>query len=59
MKHKHSRRLCDAIIAAHLKKMGIKTLVSENRDFLEEITGLPFRVLRAQKALRELESQNK
>jgi hypothetical protein len=34
--------------------MSIKTLVSENRDFLEEIKGLPFRVLRAEEALREL-----
>jgi len=34
--------------------MGIKTLVSENRDFLEKIKGLPFRVLHAEDVLREL-----
>lgn len=46
--------LGDAAIAVHLEMMNIKTLVSENRDFLEEIKGLPFRVLRAEEALREL-----
>ena len=47
-------KLGDAVIAAHLEMMGIKTLVSENRDFLGEIKGLPFRVLHAEEALREL-----
>jgi len=47
-------KLGDAAIAAHLEMMNIKTLVSENRDFFEEVTGLPFRVLRADEALREL-----
>ncbi|MBN2580401.1 MAG: type II toxin-antitoxin system VapC family toxin [Pirellulales bacterium] len=48
-------KLGDAAIAAHLEQMGIVTLVSENRDFLEEIKGLPFRVLRAEEALRGLD----
>lgn len=46
-------KLGDAAVAAHLELMSIKTLVSENRDFFEEIKGLPFRVLRADEALRE------
>jgi predicted nucleic acid-binding protein len=48
-------KLGDAAVAAHLEVLGIGTLVSENRDFLYEITGLPFRVLRAADFLRELE----
>jgi predicted nucleic acid-binding protein len=47
-------KLGDAAIAAHLEMMRIKTLVSENRDFFEEIKGLPFRVLRVREALLEL-----
>jgi hypothetical protein len=46
-------KLGDAAVAAHLEMMSIKTLVSENRDFYAEIKGLPFRVLRAEEALRE------
>ncbi len=48
-------KLGDAAIAAHLETMNINTLVSENRDFFEEITELPFRVLRAEQALQELD----
>lgn len=47
-------KLGDAAIAAHLEMMSIKILVSENRDFLEQIKGLPFRVLHADEVLREL-----
>lgn len=47
-------KLGDAAIASHLEMMGVKTLVSENRDFFEEIKNLPFRVLRVKDALREL-----
>ena len=47
-------KLGDAAVAAHLEMMSIKTLVSENRDFLEKIKGLPFRVLRAEDSLEEL-----
>ena len=41
-------KLGDATVAAHLEVLGVKLLVSENRDFLAEITGLPFRVLSAE-----------
>jgi predicted nucleic acid-binding protein len=47
-------KLGDAAVAAHLEALGVGTLVSENRDFLYEIVGLPFRVLRAVEFLREL-----
>ena len=47
-------KLGDATVAAHLEALGVETLVSENRNFLYEITGLPFRVLRAEEVLREL-----
>jgi hypothetical protein len=47
-------KLGDATIAAHLETLAVETLVSENRDFLDEIPGLPFRVLRAEDLLREL-----
>jgi len=53
----YQRRGCklgDAAVAAHIEVLGIGTLVSENRDFLCEIMGLPFRVLRAADFLREL-----
>jgi hypothetical protein len=41
-------------VAAHLEELGIKILVSENRDFLEEVRNLPFRRLSATQALAEL-----
>ena len=47
-------KLGDAVVAAHLEKLGIKILVSENRDFLEEVRNLPFRRLSATQALAEL-----
>ena len=47
-------KLGDAAVAAHIEVLGVGTLVSENRDFLCEIVGLPFRVLRATEFLREL-----
>ena len=53
----YQRRGCklgDAAVAAHIEVLGVRTLVSENRDFLYEIMGLPFRVLRATDFLREL-----
>jgi|SRR5581483_8396582 predicted nucleic acid-binding protein len=49
-------KLGDAVIAAHVEEMNVRILISENRDFLEEIKGLPFRVLNAEDLLRELES---
>ena len=47
-------KLGDAAVAAHLEVLGVEALVTENRDFLYEIKGLPFRVLRAEDVLREL-----
>jgi len=47
-------KLGDATIAAHLETLAVEALMSENRDFLDEIPGLPFRVLRAEDLLREL-----
>jgi predicted nucleic acid-binding protein len=48
-------KLGDAAVAAHLEELGIKLLVSENRDFLEELKELPFRRLSAAQALTEFE----
>jgi len=48
-------KLGDAVIAAHLEELGIKILISENRDFLSEVKELPFRRLSAAQALTELE----
>lgn len=48
-------KLGDAVVAAHLEEEGVETLISENRHFLAEIRGLPFRVLSAAAALEELE----
>lgn len=52
-------KLGDAVVAAHLEELDIKILVSENRDFLEEVTDLPFRRLSAAQALAELEQGKK
>jgi len=46
-------KLGDAAVAAHAETLEVKTLVSENRDFLTEIKGLPFRVLTAEQFLQE------
>lgn len=50
-------KLGDAAVAAHLEELNIKLLVSENRDFLEEIKELPFRRLSATQALAEIEQR--
>ena len=47
-------KLGDAVVAAHLEELGIKLLVSENRDFLEELSDLPFRRLNSAEALAEV-----
>jgi predicted nucleic acid-binding protein len=47
-------KLGDAAVAAHLEEEGIETLISENRHFLAEVDGLPFRVLNAAAVLEEL-----
>ena len=41
----------DAAIAAQLEAANVRWLVSENRHFLSEVSGLPFAVLSAQDAL--------
>ena len=48
-------KLGDAAIAAHLEQLEIEVLVTENRHFLEEIQGLPFRRLSSIEVLAELE----
>jgi predicted nucleic acid-binding protein len=50
-------KLGDAAVAAHLEELGVKLLVSENRDFLEELKELPFRRLSATQALAEFEQR--
>lgn len=45
----------DAAVAAHVESLNVPLLVSENRDFLSEITGLPFQVFSAEEALRKIE----
>jgi predicted nucleic acid-binding protein len=49
-------KLGDATVAAHVETLHAKVLISENRDFLTEIKSLPFQVLRAEDALRELDA---
>lgn len=45
----------DAVIAAHLERAAIRYLISENRDFLKELSDLPFTVLSSQEAVQLLE----
>ena len=45
----------DAVIATHLEVAGIRYLVSENRDFLIELSTLPFTVLSSEEAVRLLD----
>lgn len=47
-------KLGDAAVAAHVAEEGVEILISENRHFLAEIHGLPFRVISAAEALQEL-----
>jgi len=44
----------DAVITAHLEVATIRYLVSENRDFLKELSALPFTVLSSAEAVRLL-----
>lgn len=58
--HKYQQLGCklgDAAVAAHVEAMDVEILVSENRDFLTEIKGLPFRVLSAEELLQELDKE--
>lgn len=50
-------RLGDAVIAAHLEELGIKILISENRNFLRKVKELPFRRISAAQAIVELEQR--
>jgi predicted nucleic acid-binding protein len=50
-------RLGDAVIAAHLEELGIKILISENRNFLRKVKELPFRRISAAQAIVELEQK--
>ncbi len=45
----------DAMVAAHAESLAASSLVSENRDFLADAPGLPFRIISASEALAELE----
>jgi predicted nucleic-acid-binding protein len=51
---RHGARKGDAVITAHLEVAAIRYLVSENRDFLKELTALPFTVLSSEEAVRLL-----
>jgi predicted nucleic acid-binding protein len=51
-------KLGDAVVSAHAEELGIKILVTENRDFLEELKGLPFRRLSAGRAMAQLRAEN-
>jgi len=51
-------KLGDAAVSAHLEELGVNVLVTENRDFLEELSGLPFRRLRPREVLAELRALN-
>lgn len=51
-------KLGDATVSAHMEELGVNILVTENRDFLEELSGLPFRRLEAREVLAELKSLN-
>ena len=48
----------DAAVSAHMEELGVNILVTENRDFLEELSGLPFRRLKAREVLAELRVLN-
>ncbi|MEO6165307.1 MAG: hypothetical protein ABIP88_14340 [Candidatus Binatia bacterium] len=51
-------KLGDAAVSAHLDELSVNVLVTENRDFLEELSGLPFRRLKAREVLAELRVLN-
>ncbi len=52
----HGAKKGDAVITAHLEAATARYLVSENRDFLVELPGLPFTVLSSEEAVRLLEA---
>jgi predicted nucleic acid-binding protein len=55
----YERRGCrkgDAAIAAHAEVLGIKTIVSENRQFLQAMADLPMEIVTSAVALTRLQS---
>jgi predicted nucleic acid-binding protein len=53
----YERRGCrkgDAAIAAHAEALGIRTIVSENRQFLQTMEGLPMEIVNSAVALARL-----
>jgi predicted nucleic acid-binding protein len=46
----------DAVIAAHAEALGVRIIVSENRQFLQALEGLPFEIVDAESALMRLSS---
>ena len=46
----------DAFVAASIEVLGAATFVTNNRHFLREITGFPFRILSPEEALTEIEA---
>ena len=45
----------DAVIAAHAELSGIRTVVSENRQFLQTLKGLPIEIITADEAAARLQ----
>jgi len=46
----------DAFVAASLEVLGAATFVTNNRHFLREISGFPFRIISPEEALAEIEA---
>jgi predicted nucleic acid-binding protein len=47
----------DAVIAAHAEALGVKIIVSENRQFLRTLTDLPIRIISSEDALGRVASR--
>lgn len=55
----YERRGCrkgDAVIAAHADVLGVRTIISENRQFLQTMQGLPMEIVNSAVALERLPS---
>ena len=55
--HQQGCRKGDAVIAAHAEVLGVKIIVSENRQFLQALEGLPFEIVDAESAVMRLSSE--
>jgi predicted nucleic acid-binding protein len=44
----------DAFVAAGIELLGAATFITNNRHFLREITGFPFRILSPEEAMKEI-----